>query len=209
DGEIQPEVFYDPIDPVTLQEGFLIFKEKHELSAEDCAKPRKLLAFGLKKLRELRRLKVEDAEASAEETSDAQLELEVSGPLLEREAGELTASDEETAGEDAPATPDEVADKYERICVAAAADYLRSRAVDRLLYADVSWSDGRRDSRLELFNGETRPEPRSPVTWNSLGVKTYDRLCVLYSELQKARVQGAQVIIRPKLRRAERLRLIP
>lgn len=199
-GEIQPEVFYDPVDPVTLQEGYFVFRETRGLSQEDCSKPRRLLAFGLIKLRELRGL---DCGPSA--PGDPGGEAELSVALTEAPESAVVADETD---DERPPTPDEIAEKYERICIGAASDYLRSRAVDKLLYSEVSWSDERGESRLELFNGDTRPGDRAPASWNALGVKTYDRLSVLYSELQKAKVQGARVFIRPKLQRPERMRLI-
>jgi hypothetical protein len=170
EGEMSPDIFYDPMEGPLLEAGYLIFRQTFGLTADDCRYPRRLLAFGMRKLHDIRK-------------QDRLLELQDN--FEDAQAEELV---EETA--EADPTPEEVAAKFERVMIRAAADYLRSKAINRLINAEITWKSDK-GGRLLMKNGSLGlQETGGSFSWSESGVRTYDRLSVLLSEISKAKQQG-------------------
>lgn len=144
------QVFHDEVPAEDLRAGETLFLARHGWGA--LPSPRQLLAFGIWRARFLEALPEEE------------------------DAGEELA--ERVSAEEAPLTPEDVADRYEGLALRAAGEYLRAKSLTRLLRCRVHLgSEGR---TLEFRIGG---EPAAP--WAGLGVAEYDRMSVLLTEVRR------------------------
>lgn len=163
-------VFFDPLPADLIQEGFHIFCNRHRRSTQDFTSIRGILAYGLHLLRTApEKAELEDAVEDADHDDSAG----------EEDAPELTAED--------------IADKFERHFKRGAAAYLRARKLTRLLNSDIEYmiTSENQSFRLHFRNGHqsqdglVKPPPKQ--AWQGHSVETYDRMSVLWSELEKLR----------------------
>lgn len=165
------QVFYVEIEDEVLASGFELFCRQYDLSLENFFDLRKTLAFGLRHFRQhLRDSKL------TEEVAEEQ--------ILESEGSEIAPEIEEVL------TPEDIAGKFFRLLLRAAAEYRRSRILTRLLNSKVSWQTKEGWSFLEIHQGqitpvETQGRERNPWPWTRLDLRDYDRMSVLLSELSK------------------------
>ncbi|MBX2988676.1 MAG: GIY-YIG nuclease family protein [Bdellovibrionaceae bacterium] len=167
-GEFQ-QIFYREVEAGILKAGFEMFAGAQE-PTPDFSGLRGLLALGMRLLRE--RTKPENID-----------ELAVEEDLLE-------AMEEDEEAEDLPPTPEEIAAKFERLFLRAAAELRRARALTRLLNSRVRWKTERGIHTLDFHEGHFRraedPRPAHvPRPWRGLGIAEYDRMSILLSEISR------------------------
>lgn len=158
-------ILYEEIAPEILEAGYRIFAER-SLAGLPAPTLRQLVARGLLSVRRLKK-----AEPEAEKIEE----------LLE-------AADAETLVEEAvEETPEGVAERLDQVLLQAGLDYLRAKALTRMLNAEVRW-EGEAGERVLRFHhgrlGGTEAGPR-PAPWHELGISDYDRMSVLLSELRR------------------------
>jgi DNA polymerase-3 subunit epsilon len=158
------QIFFEPLPPEDLRAGFLLFLERQGLIREDLRGVRSLLALGL----HLHRHHVEPEEAESENPEE-----------------EETADD--SSADERPPTPEEIADKFERLLRRAAVERLRGKKLTRLLNADVQITTPEGVSRLHFHHGRLNaPTPAATDwPWQGLDVADFDRMSILLSELAK------------------------
>lgn len=172
-----PEIFFDPLDGNLLKEGFHIFCQRHQHNPETFKSLRSIFAQGL--------LFVKNSQGPEDppdvETSEDEVEVDI-------EEVELTAED--------------IADKFERHFKRAAQAYLRARKLTKLLNSDIEYSLDPAGPRYELhFRGgyqvlEAFTEPKN-TNWTGHSVNTYDRMAVLFSELERIKSRDGSYVLRP------------
>jgi len=159
-------MFFDPFEPELLVAGFDLFCERWSLRKNDFTSVRNILAVGLMLGRK---------DPIAEEDLNLDLEEEL------EESTEITVED--------------IADKFARHFVRAGRAYARSRKLTRLLNADIDFqiSDNSPQTVLKVRQGQVVQSSEIlaiPVhAWENMSIETYDRMTVLYSELEKIRSQ--------------------
>lgn len=164
--EFHDNIFFDPLPAELIQQGFHIFCERQKKSPQDFSSLRSILAYGLHLVRTTLEEIVE--EDSVEDDDQP-----------EEEIPELTAED--------------IADKFERHFKRGALAYLRARKLTRLLNSDIEYMVTSKDERLRLHfrNGhqglERLMKPSLQAAWRGHSIETYDRMSVLWSELEKIR----------------------
>lgn len=167
-------MFYEPLDANLLKEGFQIFCERHGFEMSQFSSTRSILAVGLNWYRKLK--EEEDAEDLLEEGAEASEAEEDESEV------ELTAED--------------IADKFERHFIRSAATYLRTKKLTALLNARIQVS-GDQNIALKTHNGhivsEALPKTSPQCPWKDLSIDTYDRMTVLFTELNKLRSQDHSV----------------
>ncbi|UOE99778.1 exonuclease domain-containing protein [Bdellovibrio reynosensis] len=163
-------MFYEPIDAELLEAGFDLFCDRHGFSKEDFRSVRSVLAVGLNWYRKL----VEEAE-----------EEEIIEEPEEAAADTETEDEEEVEIE---LTAEDLADKYERHFIRSAATYLRTKKLTQLLNARIKIAE---KMELKIQGGQVLAPQSQHVkqrsSWQNLGIDTYDRMTVLYTELNKLR----------------------
>lgn len=161
------QIFFDPIEPELLSQGFDLFLALHNLQGNQINTVRSMLAYGLW----LHKNYVEPEEDEVE--------------LNEPDDDEQTETEPEL-------TPEDLAGKFERLLRRAGAEYWKTRRINRLLNSKVNYTY--QDQTLELcfvlgslcdngavINDSTPPTP----LWEQLDLITFDRMSVLLSELNK------------------------
>lgn len=185
---IVPNVFYQPIAPEILKEGQALFKDKHGPFAPTV---RTHIAFGLRFLRSMDTECVAD-DTSAIETFETETETETetgTGTGTGTETGTETEAATATATE--TETPSTILKKIEHLHLRAASTYLRSKALTRLLWSDIRWSERGETKSLHVRGGRLATDPalRSGETvglpWHGLTLSDYDRMSVLLMEISK------------------------
>lgn len=189
-------LFFDPIGPELLQQGFDLFCKRHRLVPTEFQNPRTAIALGLIWYRQLRHL---DQQADLPETeSDDRDEV-----IFEDTAPEGT-TESGSEGKLLELTPEEVADKFRRHFVRAGKAYWRSRQLSRLLNSKIRFRmPNSEELQTLLIKGgiiaswpkETKPV-RPSLPWAELDIPIYDRMTVLYSELDKIKSRKGFVQIR-------------
>jgi DNA polymerase-3 subunit epsilon len=162
------QIFHDEVPEDVLREGHALFCARHGLT--ELPGVRSLVALGLWLARE----------------REALLEA-----LESEDAGESGESEEppDVEEDEAPATPEDVADRYEGLLLRAAWEYLRAKRLTRLLYCRVRLE--REERVLELRGGRIvregspPPGPRRSLPWAELGLADYDRMSVLLTEVTR------------------------
>ena len=152
------QIFFNPIEPETLKQGWEIFRKAHRLGP--IHNVRSLLAKGMWLLKNyIEPIESEAADDSAETAEN-----------IEREP-----------------TPEEVAGKFERLLRRSADEFLRTKKLSRLLNARVTFTSPAGERRLNfrcgILNGDGRFDPSAP--WSGLGVDDFDRMSILLSELAR------------------------
>lgn len=162
------QIFFDPIPAEDLEHGFDTFCARHGVTRAQLKTVRAQLALGLW----LHRAHVE--------------------PEIEPTESDASEDDEESAAArevaDVVLSPDEIADKFDRLFRRAARELRRGRSLTGLLSAEVQIG-GR---TLRFTRGRLRRDADGPNTpeadeapWRELGVDTFDRMSILLSELTK------------------------
>ncbi|KYG63413.1 excinuclease ABC subunit C [Bdellovibrio bacteriovorus] len=181
DKSFNENMFYEPIDATLLEQGFDLFCERHGFSKDAFTSVRSILAVGLNWYRQLE---------EEEETED----------LEEVEASETSESNESTPEEseeeilEVELTPEDLADKYERHFIRSAATYLRTKRLTKLLNVHIQIEE---TMTLKIQNGKV-VEPEAPLikqrgSWKDLSIDTYDRMTVLFTELNKLKNQDRKI----------------
>ena len=153
-------VFYQPIENETLEQGYELFEQKYPSYDANKFRLRDHLAFGLRLLRNSKRV--------AENCADTEL------PSIE----------------EPDYTPEDILEKIENLYLTAAATYLRPKVLTKLLWSDVRWNEKGEEKSLSVRAGQIRAESSlrrdlaSPA-WSSLAIRDYDRMSVLLSEISK------------------------
>lgn len=157
------DVFYQEIASDDLSEGFRIFRERENLAIDVFENLRSTMAIAVRLYR--RSLK----------------------NILPDEEEDLKADDLVVEDSAEPLTPLEISEKFERFYVRAAAEYLRTKKITRLLNSKVRWLIGENWKTLRIGGGKIGgiPSLNRHRPWVGLKVIDYDRMCVLWSELNK------------------------
>jgi DNA polymerase-3 subunit epsilon len=155
-------VFYEITEPALFAQGYEIFAARR-FGGGAHPPMRKLLAMGLRLLR--------DATAAEE----GEIEEELLEDNLEHEA----QLEEES--------PEEVADRLDRMLLVAAANYRKSKALTKLLHARVEWAHQEKPRLLEVRGGSIFEDKRvaGAYPWARLGLSEYDRMSILFSEVNR------------------------
>jgi DNA polymerase III subunit epsilon len=158
-------LFFNPIEPDLLKEGFFLFCKEYGLQWKKISSPRTLIAWSLHEARkQIAVLSAEEAENSVEEIEDAE-ESEVP-------------------------SPEEVAAKFYRTCIHAGKAWIRSRALTRLLNGVVSIENKNlafREGKLISDNTNANNILSSTTPWKELTIDDYDRMSVLFQALEVLR----------------------
>jgi DNA polymerase-3 subunit epsilon len=195
--EFDENMFYEPMEISLLQEGFKIFCERHAFVPETFTSMRAILAVGLNWYRQLAE-EVEDLEAeeSTEETESTTID-----QPLDESSGQ---SDED----EVVVTAEDIADKFERHFTRAGATYLRTKKLTQLLNSSIEIqkqsttkkSKSPEKMQLRIRNGEVLPSEaeasdKLKIRWQNLSIETYDRMTVLFTEINKLKDQDHQIVI--------------
>lgn len=183
--ELNPEMFFEPLDGTLLKEGFEIFCQRQQRQAATFTSVRAVFALGLLLIKN-----------SIEEEND---EKDIDEDLENAEA--LETSTEEESSEPVELTAEEIADKFERHFKRAGQAYLRARRLTRLLNADIEYTLKNKTFSLHFDDGHlleassnNTPLKKSP--WQGHSINTYDRMAVLLSELDKLTSRGGSYLIK-------------
>lgn len=159
------QIFFAPVEPFLLAEGFQLFLCTHGLSVNNVSSTRQMVAYGLHLFRHYEEPDI--PETDMDETDES-----------ETEESELTAED--------------LAGKFERLFRRAGAEYRRARNLTALLNARITYALNSESLELSFLGGEPHREglreklrPRGLTPWKGLGIETFDRMSILLSELQK------------------------
>lgn len=170
-------MFYEPLEKELLEAGFDLFCERHGFNKENFSSVRSILAVGLNWFRQL-----EEVEEAIEEGEEVSTE-------------ESVSEEEETEVE---LTAEDLADKYERHFIRSAANYLRTKKLTQLLNAHIEIT-AKKKMDLKIQSGKVLPAEaalqKMKSSWENLSIDTYDRMTVLYTELNKLRSQNQSVKI--------------
>ncbi|RYZ65404.1 MAG: hypothetical protein EOP09_14330 [Proteobacteria bacterium] len=180
--EFDPTLFFEPVDPELLKKGYALFCERHDFEPYAFTSLRSVIAVGLWWQRH--------AEVAADETeTDIQDEIE----------------QEISEEHELEATPEDVADRFERHFLRAGRAYARAQRLTKLMNSDIDFKLVNSDSRCHLVIRQGHMQsvecnPHSPVLsnkylWAEHSIETYDRMSVLLSELEKIKSQNGFVHI--------------
>lgn len=148
-------VFYLPIDPDVLKSGWTHFLNKYHLNETTFSSARSLFALALRLYRKLGL--PEAASISDEDTDEDQTETEM--------------------------TPQEMADKFERLFRRTGAALVHTRTMNAARDALIEYKHEDRWHRLEFQQGQWKSVcPEKNPNWD---IATFDRLSVLLSELSR------------------------
>lgn len=160
------QIFFDPLEEHLMRDGFDLFCAQIGLDPSQLVRPRSLLAVGLNLYRHFR-----EPEAIAE-SEDSEME--------------------EDRDEDLELTPEDLAGKFERLLRRAGAQHWRARELTRLLNARITYELPESAAELIFVGGQLTDSKakgsdfaRRALPWQGLDLATFDRMSVLYSELQK------------------------
>jgi DNA polymerase-3 subunit epsilon len=163
-GEFDELIFFDFIEKKLLQEAFKIFAEDWHLP-ESCKSPRQFMAFALrhyKKLVRLRGLALAQAQAHAFSQAGGispgeNQKVDSSGVTAGNEALSIAIEEQdEDSIEDLSKidlTPEEIAEKFERMFLRAARAYIQSKALCALSNSFIAFSDGGKSKILQVSEG--------------------------------------------------------
>ncbi|KHD89831.1 MAG: excinuclease ABC subunit C [Bdellovibrio sp. ArHS] len=176
DKSFDENIFYEPMDAALLAEGFQVFCQRHGFTPQTFCSVRSILAVGLNWYRQLQE-EEEIADSEATDTTEEAEEDNDTEELLEIEL-----------------TPEDLADKYERHFIRSAATYLRTKRLTRLLNVHIQIDD---KMTLKIQNGKVlQPEAslqKQKGSWKDLSIDTYDRMTVLFTELNKLKDQNQKI----------------
>lgn len=162
--EISP-VFYEKIPQDLLQLGFLKFCLDLGVSCSSVCSVRDCLALGLKLIRQNKN----KMELAGQEIHD---DTEVT-PIDEAEIPTVTG----------------VSEKFERLFLRASKEYLKTRKLTQLLNCTVLWNDKEKNYSLNIARGKIKKDDHVDLIeaspWKCLNLTDYDRMSILFSELQK------------------------
>jgi DNA polymerase-3 subunit epsilon len=173
-GVSDPLMFFDVLSEELLRAGLAALVQRHSIETLAQAGPRFLLAAGLRLLRLHAEMQDDDDENSNEEDRD--------------DTGELVEL-----------TPEQVADKYERLLMRAARAYLLSKRLTRLLNAKIEFTESGKTHTVYTHNGRVgRHQFRGDIChWVNLDTTTFDRVRVLHTELMRIKRDGGHVTVQP------------
>lgn len=204
-GVFDENMFFEPLDPNLIEEGFKIFCFRHNLNSLRFSSMRSILAVGLNWVRKLKDEEmdkdektkgkgnidkgntenIEEDENDIPVITEAKL-LNVSNSILES-----NGSDSVNTTEAIELKPEDIADKFERHFIRAAKAYLRTKKLSQLLNADIQFktkNKAKSTTVLKIRQGQIIPANCSQHilgSWENLSIDTYDRMTVLHTELEK------------------------
>lgn len=206
-GVFDENMFFEPLNPSLLEEGFKIFCCRHNLNSLRFSSMRSILAVGLNWVR---KLKDEDVDMDKDKDKDEKENIDNGNTEnIEDEGNEISITTEaksqnvsnsilDSNGRDSLITtdaielsPEDIADKFERHFIRAAKAYLRTKKLSQLLNADIQFkpkNKAKSPTILKIRQGQITPENSSQHTlgsWENLSIDTYDRMTVLHTELEK------------------------
>ena len=184
------DVFFDLVTEEALKEGFALFLSKEDLPVSEVPALRRLLAIGMRELRQylkLKKLAEELEEQLAVTEADTETETEAEQP------SEDSADADET---EAIITPEEVAEKFTGLAARAAEELRRAKRLGRLLNAEITYETKPEEwHSLSVAGGNILLEklsasPQVLTTppsrpWAGLKIDDYDRMSVLLAELHR------------------------
>ncbi len=159
---LHPETFYQSLDAQLITEGFSLFCQRLEKDPSTFKSVRSSLAQGIILLRQ------------------------------NTEEEPLEPATEEEKEEEAPLTPTDIANKFERHFKRAAKAYFRSRQHKKLMNSDIQYSLSAKGPYHFLQFRQGQLEGMEP---NTDPIATYDRISVLISELEKIKSKNGFVKI--------------
>jgi DNA polymerase-3 subunit epsilon len=182
------QIFFEPLNPSLLKEGFVIFCARHTLNPKTFCSVRSILALGLNWVRTLKD-GIDEAEVDFDPTDGPELTTDTDSNV----ASETASADQ---NESVELTPEDIADKFERHCIRAAKAYLRAKKLTKLLNSDIHFSTKNKkepNGSLKIRQGQiVSADAAHPIplpSWKNLSIDTYDRMTVLLTELEKLRSQ--------------------
>lgn len=155
-------IFYGIYEHDELEAGYKTFLDRHPLNFSEMSL-RDHIAFGYQLWRQDRAIE------------DIQNE-------------DVTGAENETETEEV-LTPDDIADKFERVYMRAAKTLHRARAITRLMNADLGWEENSSAYTLKVRNGYLLSKDASDkkipnqTPWADRTLADYDRMSVLLSEI--------------------------
>lgn len=208
-GVFDENIFYNPLDPILIKEGFAVFCTRHHLKAEIFCSVRSILALGLHWIKknqfdvesDVKESKDEyDVESGAIENKNENNETKVIDTedlnAATQDSNAVTEDTNDSLIENTELTPEDIADKFERHFVRAGKAYLRTKKLNELLNSDIYFKekDKSQSSKIlkirqgQVVNSEENQRPISS-SWKNLSIDTYDRMTVLFTELTKLQSQ--------------------
>ncbi|MGZ3768333.1 MAG: exonuclease domain-containing protein [Bdellovibrio sp.] len=204
-------MFFEPLNPDLIKEGFEFFCERHQFEKSRFTSLRTILAVGLNWFRKLKEETLEDQEIDSssmliagETDNEGNASVSDNGNGngdLDR-GGTGAENDNKNILEEIELTPEDLADKFERHFIRAAKAYSRSKKLTQLLNADIFFkikAKAKTEALLKIRHGHIVEEYSlvPPLrNWENLSVDTYDRMTVLYTELEKLKSQNNFVKIK-------------
>jgi DNA polymerase III subunit epsilon len=167
--EFDELIFFDFIEKDLLREAFKIFVDNWNLP-ESCKSPRQFMAFALRHYKKLLRLKaLAMAQAQAQAQAQA-LALTAAAADKQGEKQNIDIGDGATSGDEALSltiedddeiedlsdielTPEEIAEKFERMFLRAAKAYVQSKALCALANSFIAFSDCGKSKILQVSEG--------------------------------------------------------
>lgn len=164
--------FWDFVEPDLIEQGWLIFRERHALNIASLQSIREMLAVGMILIRKSKRSDGSDEEHVTDLEESEDLSNEVDEPVL---------------------TAEDVADKFERMFSGAASNVRRAQKMQKLLCARVRvvYRDGD-PHYLHFLNGllvsedDWRRFARDRDSELVIDSASYDRLSILLTGVQSA-----------------------
>lgn len=187
-GVFDENMFFEPLDTTLLQDGFGLFCERHNLKSETFSSLRSILAVGLnwvKKLKNESEVDSNGGEVNCSPETDAIVD----------------GDSNDNFGIEIELTPQDIADKFERHFIRAAQAYLRTKKLTQLLNSDIHFKTGNKTKTptvLKIRHGQITPEDNRNHflgSWENLSIDTYDRMTVLFTELEKLKSQNSFIKI--------------
>ncbi|MGZ3747303.1 MAG: nucleotide excision repair endonuclease, partial [Pseudobdellovibrionaceae bacterium] len=181
-GEFDQNLFFDPLDSSLLKEGFEIFCDRHHLNPDSFCSVRAILALGLQWFRQMKKLP------------------EIENEIFDESEGDSAVDEFEDSLEEVELTAPDIADKFERHFIRSAKAYLRAKKLSQLLNSDIHFEikpqlQGFLKIRRGQIVNEEKEQNYSSTPWAHLSIETYDRMTVLFTELEKIRAQNKMISI--------------
>lgn len=202
-GVLDENMFFEPLNPSLLEEGFKIFCCRHNLNSLCFSSMRSILAIGLNWVRKLKdeevdldlgekeKKFVDKVEAGNIDGNDISATAEAKSQHVTISILDCNYNDGVITTDAIELEPEDIADKFERHFIRAAKAYLRTKKLSQLLNADIQFKTKNKvkpTTVLKIRQGQIIPANCSQQnlgSWENLSIDTYDRMTVLYTEIEK------------------------
>lgn len=202
-----PIIFSEELPIELIEEGFQFFRQKHGVEPGQLLNPRSALALGAWLYRLRRRVGVE-----GEEIADGSQAFAAAEAAIAEDSQRISVCDEngtaggkevvdEVAGGDQEVvlTAQDVAGKFERLLMRAAAAYLLAKRLTRLLNSTVAFQEKSVQRVVKVAHGvlveaDYKSTSRQ-FAWQGLAMEEFDRMRVLSTELNRLAATGQLVRI--------------